>query len=99
MPIYHKLIRDKIPKTIEDTGKQCTSKILSNDEYIKTLQKKVLRNSRSTSIARITMRQLADLLEIIHSFAEYHGVSINKIEESRKRKPELRGGFKDKFFN
>jgi predicted house-cleaning noncanonical NTP pyrophosphatase (MazG superfamily) len=37
-------------------------------------------------------------LEIIHALAEYHGVSIEKVEEVRKQKAEKRGGFKEKIF-
>lgn len=101
MPKYNKLVRDKIPKIIENTGKEYSTKLLSNEEYIKALQKKSFEeleeyiNSKNNDEA---IEELADLLEIIHSFAEYHGVSIEKVEEVRKRKMEIRGGFKERIF-
>jgi predicted house-cleaning noncanonical NTP pyrophosphatase (MazG superfamily) len=101
MPVYKKLVRDKIPEIIESTGKKCSFKILNNDEYIKALHQKSFEeleeyiNSKNNDEA---IEELADLLEIIHSLAEYHGASIKKVEEVRKRKMDLRGGFKDKLF-
>jgi predicted house-cleaning noncanonical NTP pyrophosphatase (MazG superfamily) len=101
MPIYNKLVRDKIPNIIESTGKHCSTKILNHDQYIKALQKKSFEelqeyiNSKTNDEA---IEELADMLEIIHSFAVYHGVSMEKVEEVRKRKLEIRGGFKEKIF-
>ncbi|WP_312474682.1 nucleoside triphosphate pyrophosphohydrolase [Neobacillus sp.] len=101
MPIYNKLVRDKIPKIIESTGKECSTKILNHDEYIKSLQKKSFEeldeyiNSRNNDEA---IEELADLLEIIHSLAEYHGVSYTEVDEVRKRKLETRGGFKERIY-
>ncbi|QCJ42578.1 phosphoribosyl-ATP pyrophosphohydrolase [Bacillus sp. S3] len=101
MPIYNKLVRDKIPKIIQATGKQCSAKILNNDEYIKALQKKSFEelqeyvDSKNNDEA---VEELADILEIIHSFAEYHGVSMEEVEEVRKRKLEMRGGFKERIY-
>ena len=76
-------------------------KILNHDEYIKALQKKSFEeleeyiNSKTNDEA---IEELADMLEIIHAFAAYHGVSMEKIEEERKRKLEMRGGFKERIF-
>jgi predicted house-cleaning noncanonical NTP pyrophosphatase (MazG superfamily) len=34
---YNKLIRDRIPQIIEEKGKEASTKILTNEEYIKEL--------------------------------------------------------------
>ncbi|EIJ78318.1 hypothetical protein PB1_12179 [Bacillus methanolicus PB1] len=101
MPIYNKLVRDRIPEIIESTGKQFSTRILSNEEYIKELKKKSfeeLEEYVNTSNNEDAIEELADLLEIIHAIAEYHGSSFEKVEEVRKRKAEKRGGFKEKIF-
>ncbi|WP_040209141.1 nucleoside triphosphate pyrophosphohydrolase [Neobacillus jeddahensis] len=101
MSKYNKLVRDKIPKIIQATGKKCSIKILNSDEYIKALQKKSfeeLQEYIDSGSNDEAIEELADMLEIIHTFAEYHGVTMEKVEEERKRKLEMRGGFKERIF-
>jgi predicted house-cleaning noncanonical NTP pyrophosphatase (MazG superfamily) len=101
MPIYNKLVRDRIPEIIESTGKKFSTRILNNEEYITELKKKSfeeLQEYVQTTNNEDAIEELADLLEIIHTLAEYHGSSIQMIEEVRKVKAEKRGGFKEKIF-
>lgn len=101
MPIYNKLVRDRIPEVIESTGKQFTTRILENEEYIKELKKKSFEeleeyiNAENDNDA---IEELADLLEIIHALTECHGASIEKVEAVRVKKAEKRGRFKEKIF-
>lgn len=101
MPKYNKLVRDQIPKIIEETGKKFSTRILDDNEYIKELKKKSfeeLQEYVETNNNEDAIEELADVLEIIHALAEYHGASIEKVEEVRKQKAEKRGGFKEKIF-
>lgn len=101
MPVHNKLVRDRIPEIIEKTGKKFSTRILTDDEYIKELKKKSYEeldeymNAQNDDEA---IEELADLLEIIHALAECHGTSFGKLEEVRKQKAEKRGGFKEKIF-
>jgi predicted house-cleaning noncanonical NTP pyrophosphatase (MazG superfamily) len=101
MPIYNKLVRDRIPEIIENTGKQFLARTLENEEYIKELKNKSFEeleeylNAENDTDA---IEELADLLEIIHALAECHGASIEKVEEVRQKKAEKRGGFKERIF-
>ena len=38
---YNKLVRDLIPDIIENSGKQCRTRILSDDEYLEKLDAKL----------------------------------------------------------
>jgi predicted house-cleaning noncanonical NTP pyrophosphatase (MazG superfamily) len=101
MPIYNKLVRDRIPEIIESTGKKFSTRILNNEEYITELKNKSfeeLQEYVQTTNNNDAIEELADLLEIIHALAEYHGSSIEMVEEVRKVKAEKRGGFKEKIF-
>lgn len=40
--IYNKLVRDKIPNIIKNNGGEPYTRILSNDEYIENLKKKLI---------------------------------------------------------
>lgn len=101
MPTYNKLVRDRIPEIIENTGKNFSTRVLDNKEYIQELKKKSFEELQEYVEANNNVdaiEELADVLEIIHALAEYHGASIEKVEEVRKQKAEKRGGFKEKIF-
>jgi predicted house-cleaning noncanonical NTP pyrophosphatase (MazG superfamily) len=101
MPKYNKLVRDHIPRVIENTGKKFSTRILTGSDYITELKKKSyeeLEEYMNAENKKDSIEELADLLEIIHAFADYHGSSIEEVEKVRKQKAEKRGGFKDKVF-
>lgn len=101
MPVYNKLVRDRIPEVITTTGKQFSTRILENDEYIKELKNKSfeeLEEYINTDNDQDAIDELADLLEIIHALAEYHGANFEELEKVRQDKAKKRGGFKDKIF-
>jgi predicted house-cleaning noncanonical NTP pyrophosphatase (MazG superfamily) len=101
MPIYKKLVRDRIPQIIEKTEKKFTTRILDNKEYIKELKTKSFEELNEYINAendKDAVEELADLLEIIHALAECHGTNIEQVEQVRQEKAEKRGGFKDKIF-
>jgi predicted house-cleaning noncanonical NTP pyrophosphatase (MazG superfamily) len=101
MPVYNKLVRDKIPQIIEQAGKTFTKRILEDDEYRKELRKKAfeeLEEYMNASDDETALEELADVLEIIHALAECHGSSIERVEQIRAEKAEKRGGFKEKIF-
>lgn len=101
MPTYNKLIRDKIPEIITMTGKQAKTTILSNDDYVKELQKKTkeeLQEYLTSANDQEALDELADLLELIHALAKIHGSSIEEVEKAREAKAIQRGGFDEKVF-
>lgn len=44
MPKYHKLVRDRIPEIIEESGKTCLTEILSDEDYLKRLMPNWMKN-------------------------------------------------------
>ncbi|MGG6431515.1 phosphoribosyl-ATP pyrophosphohydrolase [Anoxybacillus sp. D401a] len=101
MPIYNKLVRDKIPQVIEKAGKTFTVRTLSNEEYRQELRKKAfeeLEEYMNATDDRTAVEELADLLEIVHALAQCHGVTIDQVEAVRAEKAEKRGGFQEKIF-
>lgn len=101
MVIHNKLVRDKIPQIIKNSGKTPVIKTLNQDIYLTELRKKAneeLNEYLSAKTNEEAIEELADLLEIIHSFAEIHDSSIDEVEKIRVKKAEERGGFKDKVF-
>ncbi|WP_053366530.1 nucleoside triphosphate pyrophosphohydrolase [Bacillus sp. FJAT-27245] len=101
MPIHNKLVRDRIPEVIEKTGKKFSTRIMDKEEYIVELRKKAfeeLDEYMKTQNDSDAVEELADLLEIIHAFADVHNSTFDTIESVRKEKAEKRGGFKERIF-
>jgi predicted house-cleaning noncanonical NTP pyrophosphatase (MazG superfamily) len=101
MPVYHKLVRDRIPEIIQQSGKKCTTKILTDEEFRKELQKKMteeLNEYVQAESSEQAIEELADLLELIHALAKCHGSTIEEVEAVRKKKAAERGGFEEKIF-
>ena len=101
MPTYNKLVRDRIPEIIAETGKNYSTRILDQEEFIQELKKKSIEELDeylNTNNNDEGLEELADLLELVHALAETHGVSIEKVEDLRREKAEQRGGFKEKVF-
>ena len=101
MPIHNKLVRDKIPQIIKDSGKTPITKILNEKEYITELRKKSqeeLQEYLTAETDQEALEELADLLEIIHALAKVHGSTIEEVDKIRVEKAAKRGGFSDKVF-
>ncbi|MCH1624441.1 nucleoside triphosphate pyrophosphohydrolase [Fredinandcohnia quinoae] len=90
-----------MPEIIEATGKNCSTRIINNNEYIQELKKKSfeeLEEYMNATNDEDALEEMADVLEILHVLAECHGASIEKVEEIRKKKAKERGGFKERVF-
>ncbi len=93
---YHKLVRDKIPELIEKEGKQSICSILSDEEYLEFLDRKLSEELEEYQEDK-SMEELADLLEVMMAVAKARGSSIEKIERIRQQKADKRGGFEKKI--
>lgn len=101
MPTYNKLVRDKIPEVIYNTGKTCRVRTLSDEDYLTELKKKCkeeLEEYLSSSNDEEAVEELADLLELIHTLAQVHGSDPEKLEKVKLSKANKRGGFQEKIF-
>ncbi|REJ17942.1 MAG: hypothetical protein C6W55_07285 [Thermobacillus sp.] len=101
MPIYNKLVRDKIPQVIAASGLGCRTRILSDDEYRKELNIKLREEIEEyfrAGNSQDALEELADLLELIRALARVHGADWEQLEALRARKAEARGGFEERVF-
>ncbi|WP_044338704.1 nucleoside triphosphate pyrophosphohydrolase [Rossellomorea aquimaris] len=101
MPTYNKLVRDKIPQMIKSNGKEFSTEILNDKDYIKYLKEKAYEELDEYCAAETdeeAVEELADLLEVVRALSKQQGSTIEEIEAVRKDKAEKRGGFKDKIF-
>ena len=95
--IYNKLVRDRIPEIIEETGNQCTTRILSDAEYLQMIDTK-LDEELAEYHKDQNIEELADLLELIYAAAVARGYSIEELEATRANKAQKRGSFDKRIF-
>jgi len=69
IPVYNKAVRDRIPEIIIESGSECTYKILSDEEFLPYLEKK-LHEELDEYDTNKSIMELADLIEIIYRIAE-----------------------------
>lgn len=93
---YNKLVRDHIPEIIEKSGNKCVTEILSDEEYIEMLDKK-LDEELAEYHKDKNIEELADLIEVIYACAQARGFSLEELENVRTDKADKRGAFKGKI--
>ena len=93
---YDKLIRDKIPEIIEQSGKKCIVEVMDNDTYIEYLDQK-LNEELAEYQQDKSIEELADLLEVIYAVVAARGYSVEELERLRLEKAEKRGAFEKKL--
>ena len=93
---YNKLVRDRIPEIIENTGKKCKTEILSDEDYLKMIDVK-LDEELAEYHKDQNIEELADLLEVIYAATIARGHTLEELEQIRIIKSQKRGGFKKKI--
>ena len=93
---YDKLIRDKIPEIIEQSGKKCIVEVMDNDTYIEYLDQK-LNEELAEYQQDKSIEELADLLEVMYAVVAARGYSVEELERIRLEKSEKRGAFEKKL--
>jgi predicted house-cleaning noncanonical NTP pyrophosphatase (MazG superfamily) len=94
--IYNKLVRDRIPEIIEESGRCCVVEVLSDADYIHMLNEK-LNEELAEYQKDQSLEELADLLEVIRAVVIARGYSIDELEKIRIEKAQQRGGFERKL--
>ena len=95
--MYNKLVRDRIPEIIGASGKTCSTRIMSDDEYLAMVDAKLdeeLAEYHETQ----NLEELADLLEVVYAAATARGYTLTQLERVRAAKAESRGAFTKKVF-
>lgn len=101
MPVYNKLVRDKIPQIIERNGKTFHTRILNAEQYRNELQTKLREEAEEFFQAKNSqeaLEEMADMLEVIRALSVVHGANWEQLEAIRVKKAEARGGFEDRVY-
>lgn len=95
--VLNKLVRDKVPKIIRDTGRDVAIRVLEDHEYLSALQAKLHEEAKEFEQTK-DIEELADILEVIRAIALTVGVDLLELERLRAEKYSERGGFEHRVF-
>lgn len=96
---YHKLVRDKIPEIIQQSGLKCETVTLSESEYRQALRQKVVEEAQEVAVAeeQNLITELADIYEVIDAIIETYGINRELIIAEQIRRRNERGGFQKRI--
>lgn len=92
-----KLVRDKIPQIIRDDGKKPMIEILSEEEYLTELDKK-LNEEVAEYQADKSLEEMVDVLEVLFAICEARGHSVDELMRVREEKREKHGGYRERIY-
>lgn len=101
MPVYNKLIRDKILDVLIEKKLEYSSRVLDEKEYEMAIKAKFheeISEFEKAETSEEIISELADILELIHAAVQLQNTSFEQLEEIRKQKKNSRGGFDKKLF-
>ncbi|WP_174590897.1 nucleoside triphosphate pyrophosphohydrolase [Methanocella conradii] len=89
-----KLVRDKVPDIIRESGREPVVKPISGEGLKKALKDKLVEEAVELKNSNDLYDELADVLEVVEALIEQYGLDRQKLEEARKEKLHRAGGFK-----
>ena len=100
MRVYNKLVRDNIPSIIKGNGEIPITRILSEEEYKKELEKKLYEeyNEVLEASGENRVEELADMIEVIRYLAKLEGDELEDVIRIADEKSSKRGAFNDRIF-
>ena len=101
VPVYNKLVRDKIPEIIEQDGSIPVTKVLNGVQFKAALREKLLEEVHEYLAAETReecREERADIAEVLHWLDKLDDFAPEGIEDLRVRKAEARGGFAERIF-
>ena len=97
MKRYDKLVRDNIPEIMINKGCKPVTRILSDEEYLMELNKKLLEEVNEY-LSDNNIEELADIKEVFLAILKAKHISDEELETVRIDKVDKRGAFKDKVY-
>lgn len=101
MRTYNKLVRDRIPEIIENSGKKVNYRVLSKEEYKQSLKDKLIEEVNEFIAAETPAEQIeeiADIKEVILAIRKAFSLKNRDINNRRFRKSCEKGQFVRRYF-
>ena len=96
---HNKLVRDRIPEIIRNSGNNCETTSLSNLDYIEALREKLVEEANEAAIAspEELAQELADVMEVMDALMAATGIEPKKVRKIQQEKRSRRGGFDNRI--
>jgi predicted house-cleaning noncanonical NTP pyrophosphatase (MazG superfamily) len=98
---YRKLVRDKIPKRISQSGGKYAVKTLSVPSFKKELLKKVEEEAGGLANAKVKSEIVAetgDLLDVLGEVKKAFRITSDELTKSRTKEMKRKGGFGKRLY-
>lgn len=96
MPIFNKLVRDKIPQIIESKWETAQIHIADDSEYWKSLKEKLIEEVNEF-LSDESKEEMADVMEVIKAILAYKWYTTEEIEAIRQDKENKRWWFSQRI--
>ena len=95
MPVYNKLVRDRIPEILEEKGKKFNSRpVKSRQEYFEKLMDK-LQEEVHEFLVEPSAEEVADIQEVLDALSYAIGSNVGEVGNIKVQKAAIRGRFYD----
>lgn len=89
---YNKLVRDRVPELIEESGRKQVSRTLNEDEYEQALMDKIVEEIEEYRVSK-NEEEIADIYEVLDCLVKLKDYEPMHIDYLRLIKREARGSF------
>jgi len=96
MTVYNKLVRDKIPKILEQKNKEFIAFKAADVDYFPYLKKKLVEEVKEFLDAP-SLKELADVQEVVNAILKEMDYVQADLRRERALKIEERGAFEDRW--
>jgi predicted house-cleaning noncanonical NTP pyrophosphatase (MazG superfamily) len=95
-----KLVRDKIPDIIRQSGRIPDVTVLDDPAYREALMAKLFEEASELRAAapEEVAGEIADVYEVLRAIARINGLEWDRIEKAAEAKRDERGGFGDRLY-
>ncbi len=94
---YNKLVRDKIPQIIKDSGRTCDFKVLDNLEMKEALKEKLIEKAQVFS-DKPSEDELSDIYELLDTIVESYDFEPLHIDYLKLRNKENKGSYSSRTY-
>ncbi len=97
---WNKLVRDNIPKIIEENGGVVEARILEDEEFDSELRRKIVEEANEVmeSDSDHLIEELGDILTVINALVENNGISKEALLAQQNKKDVERGAFSKRIY-